>query len=218
MLARAGRIMEPWFTALAPRPQRSLPVGPQLSANEGGARPDTFGGHAQARSRIRFECESPPEVAPSVAGQFMRHRSWRHQLANTGVRLWRSRASPNVGSERARSEYAELVALRVPKNDPGLLALSHVRSCGSQREQSLDLGVSVVWSEVEVQAILRRLRLETDTKRSPGSRSAVDLISNSSGSSFTTTQPSASRHQSPRALGSRASTIVCSHSRLMSRS
>jgi len=37
--------------------------------------------------------------------------------------------------------------------------LSHVRSRGSQREQSLDLGVSVVRSEVEVQAILRRLRL-----------------------------------------------------------
>ena len=37
--------------------------------------------------------------------------------------------------------------------------MSHVRSRGSQREQSLDLGVSVVRSEVKVQAILRRLRL-----------------------------------------------------------
>jgi hypothetical protein len=36
---------------------------------------------------------------------------------------------------------------------------------------------------------------ETGTKRSPGSRSSVGLISNSSGSSFTTTQPSASRHR-----------------------
>jgi hypothetical protein len=31
----------------------------------------------------------------------------------------------NAGSERARSEYAELVALRVRKNNPGLLALSY---------------------------------------------------------------------------------------------
>ena len=45
------------------------------------------------------------------------------------------------------------------KNNPGLLALSNVRSRGSECEQSLDLGVSVVGSEVEVQAILRRLRL-----------------------------------------------------------
>jgi excisionase family DNA binding protein len=69
--------------------------------------------------------------------------------------------------ERARSEYAELVALRIPKNDPGLLALSYVRSRGSKREQSVDLGVSVVRSEVEVQAILRRLRLrDRDEKES----------------------------------------------------
>lgn len=37
--------------------------------------------------------------------------------------------------------------------------MSYVRSRGSQREQSLDLGVSIVRSEVQVQAILRRLRL-----------------------------------------------------------
>ena len=68
---------------------------------------------------------------------------------------------------RARSEYAELVALRVRKNNPGLLALSYVRSRGSQREQSLDLGVSVVRSEVEVQAILRRLRLRDGHEKEP---------------------------------------------------
>ncbi len=72
-----------------------------------------------------------------------------------------------AGSERARSEYAELVALRVPKNNPGLLALSYVHSCGSQREQSLDLGVSVVRSEVEVEAILRRLRLRDPHEEEP---------------------------------------------------
>lgn len=66
---------------------------------------------------------------------------------------------PAHRSERARSEYAELVALRVRKNDPGLLALSYVGSRGPHREQSLDLGVSVVRSKVVVQAILRRLRL-----------------------------------------------------------
>ncbi len=68
-------------------------------------------------------------------------------------------ASQIAGSERARPEYTELVALRVRKNNPGLLALSYVRSRGSQREESLDLRVSVVRSEVKVQAILRRLRL-----------------------------------------------------------
>jgi hypothetical protein len=48
-----------------------------------------------------------------------------------------------------------------------LLALSYVHSCGSQRERSLDLGVSVVRSEVEVEAILRRLRLRDRHEKEP---------------------------------------------------
>ena len=41
----------------------------------------------------------------------------------------------------------------------------------------------------------------TGTNRSPGRRSAAGRISNSSGSSLTTTQPSASRHQPPKRAG-----------------
>src|SRR4051812_43708388 len=64
----------------------------------------------------------------------------------------------------------------------------------------------------------------TRMKRIPGSRSALARISYSSsspagsslaGPSPASTQPSASRHQSASARGSRASTTVCSHSRLM---
>ena len=53
----------------------------------------------------------------------------------------------------------------------------------------------------------------TRTKSRPGSRSGAGRISNWSGSSSTTTHPSASSHQRPRAAGSRASIIVCSHSK-----
>ena len=49
----------------------------------------------------------------------------------------------------------------------------------------------------------------------PGNRSGAGRISNSSGSSLTTTHPSASRHQWPRPTGSTASMIVCSHSSAM---
>jgi hypothetical protein len=88
-------------------------------------------------------------------------------------------AAQRAGSECARSEYAELVALRVAKNNPGLVALSYIRSRGSQREQSLDLGVSVVRSKVEMQPILRRLRLRHRYKkksRKPiGGRSDLEL-------------------------------------------
>ena len=55
----------------------------------------------------------------------------------------------------------------------------------------------------------------TRAKSRPGSRSGAGRISNSSGSSFTTTHPSASCHQRPSATGSRASTFVCSHSKPM---
>ena len=78
-----------------------------------------------------------------------------------------ARVAPNAGSERARSEYAELVALRVRKNNPGLLALSYVRSRGSQREQSIDLGVSVVRTKSRCRRFFVVFGSETDTKRSP---------------------------------------------------
>jgi hypothetical protein len=64
-----------------------------------------------------------------------------------------------AGSERARPEYAELIALRIGEHNPRLLALSHVCSRRAQRKQPFDLNVSVVWPEVEVQAILDHLRL-----------------------------------------------------------
>ena len=109
-----------------------------------------------------------------------------------------------AGSERARSEYAELVALRVPKNNPGLLALSYVHSCGSQREQSLDLGVSVVRSEVEVEAILRRLRLRDPHEKEPRKPirggSDLELV----GILAHDNPAERARHHSPRARGSRA--------------
>ena len=71
----------------------------------------------------------------------------------TRISLWscgadgRSRSAQTLPlSEGTRSEYAELVALRVRKNDPGLFTLSYIGSCGADRQQSLDLGVSVVRS------------------------------------------------------------------------
>src|SRR3954465_7515420 len=54
------------------------------------------------------------------------------------------------GSKRAGSEHAELIGLRIGEHDPRLLALSHVRSRRAECKQALDLGVSVVWPEVEV--------------------------------------------------------------------
>jgi hypothetical protein len=84
------------------------------------------------------------------------------------------------GSERARSEHAEFIALRVPKHNPGLLALTYVRWGGSQRQQSLDLGVPVVRPKVEVQPILDRLRLwdrdEQEPRNTVRSRSDLEFV------------------------------------------
>jgi hypothetical protein len=58
--------------------------------------------------------------------------------------------------------------------------LSYVGSYGSQREQSLDLGVSVVRPKVEVQPILERLLLwdghEQESTKTIRSRSDLELI------------------------------------------
>ena len=87
---------------------------------------------------------------------------------------------PPPGQGARGSEYAELVAFRVHEHGPGLLALSDVRSRGSQREQPLDLGVSIVRSEVEVQAVLRRLRLgdrhEQEPRKSIRGGSDLELV------------------------------------------
>lgn len=85
-----------------------------------------------------------------------------------------------AGSERARSEDAELIALRIVQHNPGLLALPDVRSRGPQRKQPFDLNVSVVWPEVEVQPILHRLRLrdrdEEEPRQTIRSRSDLELV------------------------------------------
>ena len=86
----------------------------------------------------------------------------------------------NAGSERTRSEHTELVALRIGEHDPRLLALSDVRSRRAERKQPLDLDVSVVWPEVEVQPILDRLRLrdldEEESRQAIRSGSNLELV------------------------------------------
>jgi hypothetical protein len=87
---------------------------------------------------------------------------------------------PTAGSQTARSEYAELVAFGVREDDPGLITLSDVRSCSSQPEESLNLNVSVVGPEVEVETILGRLRLsyrdEQETWKTVFARPDLELI------------------------------------------
>jgi hypothetical protein len=91
------------------------------------------------------------------------------------------RTEPRIaGSERARSEDTELIALGIGQHNPRLLALPDVRSRGPQRKQPFDLNVSVVWPEVEVQPILHRLRVRDRDEEEPGqtisSRSDLELV------------------------------------------
>jgi hypothetical protein len=89
-------------------------------------------------------------------------------------------APPIAGSERARSKYTELIALGIGEHNPRPLALSDVRSRGAERKQPLDLNVSVVWPEVEVQPILNRLRLregdEEESRQTIRSGSNLELV------------------------------------------
>src|SRR4051812_49254615 len=73
----------------------------------------------------------------------------------------------HAGSKRARSEHAELIALRIGEHDPRMVALSQVRPRRAECKQPLDFDVSVVWPEVEVQAILDRLRLRDGGEEEP---------------------------------------------------
>src|SRR5690349_20570755 len=60
----------------------------------------------------------------------------------------------------ARSEDAELVALRVGQHDPRhVVALTHVDVPGSHVDQPLDLRVAVVRIEVDVQPVLAEFRV-----------------------------------------------------------
>src|SRR5689334_24291761 len=54
-------------------------------------------------------------------------------------------------------EDAELVALRVGKHHPRLLALTDVDMLGAQTDHAVDLGLLIVGSKVEVNAILDHL-------------------------------------------------------------
>jgi hypothetical protein len=86
--------------------------------------------------------------------------------------------APVPRSVHPRSEYAELVSLRVLQHSPRLLPLSNVRSCGSEREESGNLGVSVVWAKVEVQPIFGGLllwdRYEQQSRETIRSRSDLE--------------------------------------------
>src|SRR5207248_10608510 len=82
----------------------------------------------------------------------------RRVVTKRGPRSF-GRSTRHPASERVRPEHAELIALRIGEHDPRLLTLSHVRSRRAECKQPLDLGVSVIWPEVEGQAILDRLRL-----------------------------------------------------------
>ena len=68
----------------------------------------------------------------------------------------------------AGAEHAELVALRVSKDDPRLLGLTNVRPRGAKREKSSDLRISVVGSEVEVKPVLRLLALRNRNEQEAG--------------------------------------------------
>src|SRR5437660_3618787 len=90
------------------------------------------------------------------------------------------RTAPIAGSARARSEDAELIALGIGQHNPRLLALSHVRSRGPERKQPFDLNVPVLWPEVEVQPILRRLQLrnghEEESRKTISRGSNLELV------------------------------------------
>jgi len=116
---------------------------------------------------------------------------------------------------RPREKDTELVALRIGKHDPRLLSLTNVRPAGTQLQQTVYLGRSVIRAEVRCRRFLVSLGSPTGTKTKPGSRSGAGLISNSSSASNTTTQPRAFAHHRPSSAGCAASTTTCFHSRLM---
>jgi hypothetical protein len=86
----------------------------------------------------------------------------------------------DAASPHSRAEDTELIAFRVPKHHPGLFPLSNVSSCGSEREQTLDLSVSVVWAKVEVQPVLCGLQLwnghEQEPRKSISRWSDLELV------------------------------------------
>src|SRR4051812_48805083 len=93
-----------------------------------------------------------------VATAFIRRRSaaCRTSIAVAAVmrtRLGRQATSAAVG--RARSQDAELVALRIGHDHPGdLITLTDVGTAGAERLEPRHLGGLVVRPEVEVQPVL----------------------------------------------------------------
>ena len=89
--------------------------------------------------------------------------------------------------------------------------MTDVGMSSSEAQEARNFNILVVRPEVQVETALAALRLPTFSKSSPGMRSAVGRISNSSGESFTTTHLSASAHHWPNITGSAACTTTCSH-------
>ena len=175
-------------------------------------RPDFVHGMPVARETRRFATVMP-------SSRFQENPPW-FVIRTANLRRSRRSRVPGDGPERSRRqrfldpENAELVAFGIGEHDPRLLSLAHIGPRRAESEQSLDLPSPVVGPKSRCRRFFAVFGSGTSAKSRPGSRSGAGRISYSSGSSLTTTQPSASAHHLPRPTGSRASTMVCSHSRL----
>jgi hypothetical protein len=64
-----------------------------------------------------------------------------------------------LGGVRSSTQHAELVALRISENDPGLISLADVSALSTQSQEPCDLLVPVATNgtEIEMKAVLDRL-------------------------------------------------------------
>lgn len=90
-------------------------------------------------------------------------------------------SASDAGSGRGpRTEHAELVSFGIGQDDPGLVALTHVRQARTQGQQTTDLGIPVDRAKVEMEAILDGLAFryahEEKARQSVAGRPNLELV------------------------------------------
>ena len=83
------------------------------------------------------------------------------------ARAWRHPATGRSGRLCVRLEHAELVSFRVDQHDPCHVTLSDIGADRAESLQPIDFRSLVLGTKVEMQAILRHLRLVEVNEEQP---------------------------------------------------
>src|ERR1700712_261900 len=148
---------------------------------------------------------SPGPVSPSIAGMARAYRRGGGE-AETG------RPHQGVRGASTQNSFPSGSASTTHDTSGPWLTLARVAPIASRR------AISASWSsgrKSRCRRFFSTFGSSTGTNNRPGSRSGAGRISTSSSEPPTETQPRACCHHRPRAGGSCASTMICSHSRLM---